>query len=133
VVDANSRLYLFLRARVQAEGYRNRDSALNYLRALLRTRPNDEEALAYYAKLLLESPRPEETSEGRAVLARLVASGSQSPVIADWPSMTRSPASPEGGLAGGRGALGRPPVRVDLRAAYPCTAASNLIGPFSCA
>jgi tetratricopeptide (TPR) repeat protein len=83
VVDANSRLYLFLRARVQAEGYRNRDSALNYLRALLRTRPNDEEALAYYAKLLLESPRPEETSEGRAVLARLVASGSQSPVIAE--------------------------------------------------
>lgn len=80
-IDANNRLYLILRARVQAEGYKNRDSALNYLRALLRTRPDDEEALAYYTKLLLESARPEEAAEGRIVLARLVASGSQSPSI----------------------------------------------------
>ncbi|MFA6508336.1 MAG: tetratricopeptide repeat protein, partial [Treponemataceae bacterium] len=61
LVDSNNRLYLFLRALVQAEGYKNRDSALNYLRALLRTRADDEEALAYYTKLLLESNRPEET------------------------------------------------------------------------
>lgn len=81
VVDANSRLYLFLRARVQAEGYRNRDSALTYLRSLLRTRPDDEEALAYYARILLESSRPEETAEGRAVLSRLAASGSRNPAI----------------------------------------------------
>ena len=83
LVDANNRLYLFLRARVQAEGYKNRDSALNYLRALLRTRSDDEEALAYYAKLLLDSTRPEEAAEGRSVLARLVASGSRNPAIAE--------------------------------------------------
>lgn len=83
LVDANSRLYLFLRSRVQAEGYKNRDSALTYLRALLRTRPDDEEALAYYAKLLLESSRAEEAAEGRTVLSRLVSSGSENPVIAE--------------------------------------------------
>jgi tetratricopeptide (TPR) repeat protein len=82
-VDPNNRLYLFLRARVQAEGYKNRDSALNYLRALLRTRADDEEALAYYARLLLESSRPEEAAEGRSVLARLVSTGSKSPAIAE--------------------------------------------------
>ncbi|MFA6506459.1 MAG: hypothetical protein WCT14_10190, partial [Treponemataceae bacterium] len=34
-------------------------------------------------KLLLESNRPEETTEGRQVLARLVSSGSQSPAIVE--------------------------------------------------
>ncbi|GHT72950.1 hypothetical protein FACS1894124_0500 [Spirochaetia bacterium] len=72
-IDANSRLYLFLRARVQAEGYRNRDSAITYLRALLRTWPDDTEASVYAARLLLESTRREDQAEGREILQRLLA------------------------------------------------------------
>ncbi len=83
LVDSSNRLYLLLRARVQFEGYKNRDSALNYLRAILRTHPDDEEALAYYAKLLLDSPRPEEAAEGHTVLTRLAASGSRTPAIVE--------------------------------------------------
>ncbi|MDR1863007.1 MAG: hypothetical protein LBQ67_03705 [Treponema sp.] len=64
-------LYLFLRARIQAEGYHNRDAALNYLRSLLRGIPN-EEASVYAARLLMESPRPEDQSEGRELLRRLL-------------------------------------------------------------
>jgi tetratricopeptide (TPR) repeat protein len=71
-LEPNNRLYLFLRARVQAEGYRNRDSALNYLRALLRAYPNDEEASVYAARLLLESTRSEDQIEGRELLRRLL-------------------------------------------------------------
>lgn len=80
-VDAANPLYLILRARVQAEGYKNRDSALTYLRALLRLRPDDEEALAYAAKLLLESARPEELAEGRMIVSRLTNAGSKNPAI----------------------------------------------------
>jgi tetratricopeptide (TPR) repeat protein len=71
-IDPNNRLYLFLRARVQAEGYRNRDSALNYLRSILRTYPNDDEASVYAARLLLESGRSEDRTEGRELLTRLM-------------------------------------------------------------
>ena len=73
-----NRLYLFLRARVQAEGYRNKDSALTYLRSLLRSDPRDAEAAAYAARILLESARAEENEEGRALLERLLAE----PVVA---------------------------------------------------
>jgi tetratricopeptide (TPR) repeat protein len=75
VINPNNRLYLFLRARVQAEGYRNRDGALNYLRALLHTFPNDEEASVYAAQLLMESGRTEDQREGREILERLLNSG----------------------------------------------------------
>ncbi|MDR1251587.1 MAG: tetratricopeptide repeat protein [Treponema sp.] len=71
-INPGNRLYLFLRARLQAEGYRNRDSALNYLRSILRLSPGDEEALAYAARLLMESPRPEDEAEGRELLGRLL-------------------------------------------------------------
>jgi tetratricopeptide (TPR) repeat protein len=71
-VNPNNRLYLFLRARVQAEGYRNRDSALNYLRSILRAAPTDEEVSVYAASLLMESSRPDEQAEGREILARLM-------------------------------------------------------------
>ena len=70
-INANNRFYLFLRARVQAEGNRNRDSALNYLRSILRTNPDDEEALVYAARLLMESQRPADQGEGREFLRRL--------------------------------------------------------------
>ena len=70
-INANNRFYLFLRARLQAEGNRNRDSALNYLRSILRTNPDDEEAMIYAAMLLMESQRPADQGEGREFLSRL--------------------------------------------------------------
>jgi thioredoxin-like negative regulator of GroEL len=73
-------LYLFLRARVQAEGYHNRDAALTYLRSLLRGSPDDE-ASVYAVRLFLESPRPEEQSEGRELLRRLLSSPNPSLMV----------------------------------------------------
>ncbi|WP_461256667.1 tetratricopeptide repeat protein [Treponema sp. R80B11-R83G3] len=70
-INPNNRTYLFLRARVQAEGNRNRDSALNYLRSILRTSPDDTETLIYAAGLLMDSQRPADQSEGREMLERL--------------------------------------------------------------
>ena len=79
-INPNNRLYLFLRARVQAEGYHNRDAALNYLRSILRSSPaappgggiTDDEASLYAVRLLVESPRPEDQKEGRELLTRLL-------------------------------------------------------------
>jgi len=70
-IDANNRNYLFYRARIQAEGQKNRDSALNFLRSILRTDENDPEALMYASKLLMESQRPADVQEGRELLVRL--------------------------------------------------------------
>ncbi len=70
-INPNNRLYLFLRARLQAEGNRNRDSALNYLRSIFRNNPDDEEAVIYAAGLLMESQRAGDQEEGRALLDRL--------------------------------------------------------------
>jgi hypothetical protein len=81
--NATDRLYLFLRARVQAEGYRNRDSAVAYLRSILRSAPNDLEAAAYAARLLMESTRAEDQREGREYLRLLLASSSGSPVVVE--------------------------------------------------
>jgi predicted Zn-dependent protease len=82
VINPNNRLYLFLRARVQAEGYRNRDGALNYLRSILRVSPDDEEASVYAAQILMESNRSEDQAEGRKILQRLLETGERSlPVI----------------------------------------------------
>ncbi|WP_010255724.1 tetratricopeptide repeat protein [Treponema primitia] len=72
IINPNNRLYLFLRARVQAEGYRNRDGALNYLRSLLRVSEDDEEALVYAAQLLMGSTHSEDQAEGRELLTRLL-------------------------------------------------------------
>jgi tetratricopeptide (TPR) repeat protein len=78
-MDTGSRLYLFLRARVQAEGYRNPDAALNYLRSILRTWPNDDEAAVYAARLFMDSSRPEDQEEGRELLRRLL--GAENPSL----------------------------------------------------
>jgi len=51
-INSNNRTYLFLRARIQVEGNRNRDSALNYLRSILRANPDDAEALVYASACL---------------------------------------------------------------------------------
>ena len=84
-INPNNRLYLFLRARVQAEGYHNRDAALNYLRSIMRaspgtggiTDPGDSQELVsaasiYAARLLLESSRQDDQTEGRDLLGRLL-------------------------------------------------------------
>jgi thioredoxin-like negative regulator of GroEL len=71
-IDASNSTYLFLRARVQAEGYRNADAALNYLRSILRNNPQDEEAAIYAARLMLRSSRLESQEEGRAILQRYI-------------------------------------------------------------
>jgi len=70
-LNSSYRAYLFLRARVQAEGNRNRDSALNYLRSILRTNEDDVEALVYASNLLMESQRAADQTEGREFLERL--------------------------------------------------------------
>ena len=70
-INSSDRFYLFMRARVQAEGSRNRDSALNYLRSIIRTHPNDEEALVYAVTLLMESQRSVDQNEGRELLRHL--------------------------------------------------------------
>jgi tetratricopeptide (TPR) repeat protein len=82
-INPNDRLYLFLRARVQAEGYRNRDAALNYLRSLTRgAGETDSEAAIYAVRLLLESSRAEDQAEGRELLRRLLSAGTPSlPVV----------------------------------------------------
>ena len=70
-INSNNRDYLFYRARVQAEGNKNRDAAINYLRSILRTNANDVDTLLYAVTLLLDSPRPADQQEGRGLLARL--------------------------------------------------------------
>jgi predicted Zn-dependent protease len=71
-VQGTKTLYLFLRARIQAEGYHNREAALNYLRAILKTAPDDMEVSVYTAALLLGSPEGEEQAEGRELLQGLL-------------------------------------------------------------
>ena len=80
-IDPNNRLYLFLRARVQAEGYRNRDAALNYLRSILRNNPNDDEVAVYTARQLMDSNRAADQNEGRALMRRLLDTGTPSPAV----------------------------------------------------
>jgi len=77
-VDSSDRLYLYLRARVQADGYQNRDAALTYLRSLLRSFPDDSDALTYAARLLIEGGRVSDLDEARRYLDRLKANGVQS-------------------------------------------------------
>ena len=83
-INPNNRLYLFLRARVQAEAYHNRDAALNYLRSILRSAAGADnssqgqddlllsEVSVYAARLLMESARSEDQAEGRELLAKLL-------------------------------------------------------------
>ena len=91
-INPSNKLYLFLRARVQAEAYQNRDAALNYLRSILRSgstsgnrngddRSIDDIAAVYTARLLMESPRAEDQTEGRVLLSRLLSDPSAQPVV----------------------------------------------------
>jgi len=70
-INSNNRNYLFMRARLQAEGNRNRDSALNYLRSIIRGNLDDIEVMIYAAKLLTESTRAADQAEGIEMLKHL--------------------------------------------------------------
>jgi tetratricopeptide (TPR) repeat protein len=74
-------LYLYLRARVQAEGYRNREAALGFIRSLILAPAAPEEALSYAARFLMESPRREDQEEGRVLLRRLLLSEAPSTAV----------------------------------------------------
>ncbi|HCC38046.1 MAG TPA: hypothetical protein DEQ14_10790 [Treponema sp.] len=80
-IHPNNRLYLFLRARIQAEAYKNRDAALNYLRSILRSSPDDDEVAVYAAQLLMESPRAEDQAEGRELFRRLLGAANPSAAV----------------------------------------------------
>ena len=71
-INPTNKLYLFLRARIQAEANLNKDAALNYLRSILKTSPDNEEAALYATRLLMESTRPLDQAEGRKLLAGLL-------------------------------------------------------------
>ena len=71
-IDNTNRQYIFLRARLQAEGLRNRDGAIAQLRPLQRANPNDPELSVYLASLLMESNRREDVEEGRRILNRFL-------------------------------------------------------------
>jgi Tfp pilus assembly protein PilF len=81
-INPNNTLYLFLRARVQAEVYNNRDGALNYLRSIIRSSsaadPLNEKAAVYAVGLLMESQRPQDQIEGRELLLKLLSVSSPS-------------------------------------------------------
>jgi Tfp pilus assembly protein PilF len=80
-LNPNNKTYLFLRARVQAEGYRNRDAALNYLRSILRSFPDDDEVSVYAARILMDSSRSEDQAEGGELFRRLLARPNPSPAV----------------------------------------------------
>jgi thioredoxin-like negative regulator of GroEL len=82
-INPNNALYLFLRAQVQADGYRNRDAALNYLRSMLKSPSVDDTMSAYAAKLLMESNRQEEQKEGRDLLQKLLSKENPSLSVID--------------------------------------------------
>ena len=85
--NPSNRLYHFLRARLHAEIFNNREAALSHLRVIL-TSPrydgtvNGQElwitASVYAARFLMESSRPLDQSEGRELLRRLLAEPSPS-------------------------------------------------------
>ncbi|AEJ19976.1 tetratricopeptide repeat protein [Gracilinema caldarium] len=72
MMDNSNATYLYLRARIQAEGFRNRDAALIFLRSILRNSPSDMDATIYLARLLIESEREVEQKEGIGMLELLL-------------------------------------------------------------
>ena len=73
-INPNNRLFLFLRARVQFEGFRNREAALGFLRTLIRNQDGDidDEITVYAIQLLLESNQEADRIEGRNLLQRFL-------------------------------------------------------------
>ncbi|MDR1363684.1 MAG: tetratricopeptide repeat protein [Spirochaetaceae bacterium] len=67
----NNRNYTLLRARLQGEGFKNRENAINILRPLYKLNPDDFSVALYLTKLLLESNNDEEQAEGGRLLKNL--------------------------------------------------------------
>lgn len=79
--SGTNRQYLFLRARLAWEGNRSRSAAVVPLRTILAANPNDVEARIYLTRLLLGSSQAAFKTEGRQLLARLLAEPFPSPEI----------------------------------------------------
>jgi tetratricopeptide (TPR) repeat protein len=77
--NSANRQYVLLRSRLQAEGLRNREGAINLLRPLYRSDPDDAETALYLALLLMESGRANDAEEGRNILNRFLNSANASP------------------------------------------------------
>ena len=71
-------VYLFLRARIAAEGFNNKNNAISQLRQLLRAASGDMEIRIYTIRLLLESTAESDNREGQAMLASLLNAQSNS-------------------------------------------------------
>jgi thioredoxin-like negative regulator of GroEL len=80
LINARDPNYLFLQARIQAEGFHNRDAAISYLGALRNAPAVPDEMMVYMAKLLLESDKKEDKAEGKTMLAGLL--NKESPSLA---------------------------------------------------
>ncbi|GHV72064.1 hypothetical protein AGMMS49928_27300 [Spirochaetia bacterium] len=81
-INPHNPLYLFLRARLQFEGNRNRDAALSFIRTMLRSSssPPSDEALIYAVRLLMDSSRPEDMDQGRDLLRSLLDQSEKPPL-----------------------------------------------------
>ena len=77
-INPHSSLYLYLRAQVQSEGFRNREAALVYIRQLARiindspANDIDYEATVFAIRFLLESNLQSDQTEGRNLLQKLL-------------------------------------------------------------
>jgi tetratricopeptide (TPR) repeat protein len=69
--NPENRDYLLLRARLQNEGFKNRENAGAILRPLYRLNPDDFPVALYLTRLLLESDSAAEQAEGRRMLKTL--------------------------------------------------------------
>jgi tetratricopeptide (TPR) repeat protein len=70
--NPENRDYLLLRARLQNEGFKNRENAINILRPLNKQNTADFPVALYLTRLLLESTNVSEQSEGRTMLQTLM-------------------------------------------------------------
>ncbi|MDR0662638.1 MAG: tetratricopeptide repeat protein [Spirochaetaceae bacterium] len=70
--NPENRDYLLLRARLQNEGFKNRENALNILRPVNKQNPSDFSVALYLTRLLLESANGSEQAEGRTMLQALM-------------------------------------------------------------
>jgi tetratricopeptide (TPR) repeat protein len=70
--NPENRDYLLLRARLQNEGFRNRESAVSILRPLYKLNSGDFAVSLYLTRLLLESDNTAERSEGGKMLQTLM-------------------------------------------------------------
>ena len=70
--NPENRDYLLLRARLQNEGFRNRENAVNILRPLYKLNPGDFPIALYLTRLLLESDKVSERTDGEKMLQTLM-------------------------------------------------------------